>query len=839
MKKIYFTSLLFLFILGQGYSQVTNTYSQRTAYYNAGSIFTVGSSGAYNEGSFQIGMYSNGGGTKEVVAYRTLKDDGVNAGNARSLKLGDEFRISISANTVRGTMGFALLASPSSRSTFADRFNNSAISFNLDNYGSWYAKYYNGTLINGTAFTGSNLIGGTSSYKNFVFTCVLTAPNRMNATIFDGTTTSYFFDLLLNTSSPISEYSVFLSDDYNGLGANNIYFNTNPSAASDYIKNTTSLSLGSSNGSFSIVEVLSDGLAANSTSTISVNSLNKKGTGTINLTAQNTYTGLTTVEGGTLQLSRSGGTTIPITNNVSILNGATLKISSNQTINDLTLNGTGTLLIDSGATLTIKGTLLVGSAATLTTTGTLIIDSGATLNITGTYTNSSGNILIKNNANVLQTSTSANTGSLIVNRNSASIQLYDYTLWSSPVASQQLQAFSPSTLASRFYTYNSSTNQYNTVSPTTSFAAGTGYLIRAPNNWAASTPTTFNGVFTGVPNNGDVPFTMSVGAAGFRYNLVGNPYPSPITISSFVSDNATNITGTLYFWRKTNGTGTAYSTYTGSTFTTNGNNQSVNPNGIIQTGQGFFVEATGAGTALTFKNSQRVANTAGQFFRTNNVVENNRIWLNATNTSGAFSQMAVGYMTDATLDVDSLDGKYINDSPFALTSLINSEEYTIQGKPLPFETNDTVPLGFKTNAVGNYTIGIDHVDGLFSNGQIIYLKDNLANTTVNLSEGAYTFASEVGIFNSRFEIVYQSALVLPTFTANNVVVYSQNGEVTINSGKTPMDQVRIFDVRGCLLAERSGVHATEIKLNIGAQNQVLLVKITAENGSIVTKKIIQ
>ena len=208
MKKIYFTSFLFLFILGQGYSQVTNTYSQRTAYYNAGSIFTVGSSGAYDVGSFQIGMYSNGGGTKEVVAYRTLKDDGVNAGNARSLKLGDEFRISISANTVVGTMGFALLASPTSRSTFADRFNNSAISFNLDFYGSWYAKYYNGTLINGTAFTGSNLIGGTSSYKSFVFTCVLTAPNRMNATIFDGTTTSYFFDLLLNTSSPISEYSI-------------------------------------------------------------------------------------------------------------------------------------------------------------------------------------------------------------------------------------------------------------------------------------------------------------------------------------------------------------------------------------------------------------------------------------------------------------------------------------------------------------------------------------------------------------------------------------------------------------------------------------------------------
>ena len=201
--------------------------------------------------------------------------------------------------------------------------------------------------------------------------------------------------------------------------------------------------------------------------------------------------------------------------------------------------------------------------------------------------------------------------------------------------------------------------------------------------------------------------------------------------------------------------------------------------------------------------------------------------------------MAVGYMTDATLNVDSLDGKYINDSPFALTSLINSQEYTIQGKPLPFETHDTVPLGFKTNAVGNFTIGIDHVDGLFSNGQTIFLKDNLLNTIVDLSAGAYTFASEVGIFNARFEIVYQSALALPTFTANNVVVYSQNGDVTINSGSTIMELVRVYDLQGRLLVEKKQINASETKLSTTATNQVLLVEITAANGSKITKKIIQ
>jgi hypothetical protein len=332
---------------------------------------------------------------------------------------------------------------------------------------------------------------------------------------------------------------------------------------------------------------------------------------------------------------------------------------------------------------------------------------------------------------------------------------------------------------------------------------------------------------------------MSVGALGSRYNLVGNPYPSPISIASFVSDNST-ITGTLYFWRKTNGTGTAYCTYAGTTYTSNGNAQAANPNGIIQTGQGFFVEASGSGTALLFKNSQRVSNTANQFFRSN-IIENNRIWLNATNSSGAFSQMAVGYMTDATQNVDSLDGKYINDSPFALTSLINSEEYTIQGRALPFSTSDSVPLGFKTNVAGNYNIAIDHVDGLFSNGQAIYLKDNLLNIVTNLGVGSYSFASAAGTFNSRFEIVYQSILGVnnPEFTSNNVVAFNENGDININSGSTVMEQVRVYDLQGRLLVEKKQINASETRINTTAVNQVLLLEITATTGSKVIKKIIK
>jgi hypothetical protein len=451
---------------------------------------------------------------------------------------------------------------------------------------------------------------------------------------------------------------------------------------------------------------------------------------------------------------------------------------------------------------------------------------------------------------LIQVNNVANTGSgtAIVKRNSASIQLYDYTLWSSPVAGQDLRTFSNSTLVNRFYTYNSTTNQYNAVdfSSPVNFAPATGYLIRAPNNWAPTTPDTFNGVFTGVPNNGNISLSASALASN-KFYAVGNPYPSTISADLFLNGNATG--GTLYFWRKINNATTtpttSYATYTlaggvGTGTPNSGDSSSITPNGTIQVGQGFIVKTGASSTALNFTNAMRTANNSNQFLRTTE--ERSRFWLNLTSITGVFCQTMVAYMPEATSGVDNaIDGRYFNDSPIALTSIINAEEYTIQGRALPFATLDTVPLGFKTNAAGNYTIAIDHVDGLFSSGQAIYLKDNLLNTVNNLSAGSYSFASAIGTFNSRFEVVYQSTLAEtnPTFTANSVIAFSENGEIRINSGSTIMELVRMYDLLGRLLVEKKQINSSETKLSTTATNQVLLLEITAANGTKVTKKIIQ
>lgn len=483
---------------------------------------------------------------------------------------------------------------------------------------------------------------------------------------------------------------------------------------------------------------------------------------------------------------------------------------------------------------------------TVSNNATVIISSGDTVSLAGSLTvNTGSSFTLENNANLLQEETSNNnSGAIIVKRNSSALLRQDYTLWSAPVAGQNLLDFSPSTLANRFYTYSTTANQYSSVVPsTTDFANATGYLIRMPNNHP-TTPTIWTGVFEGVPNNGDYTFTMTDNGVGQRFNAVGNPYPSPIDAVDFVSNstNAANTTGTLYFWRKTNNAASpSYCSWTTGGFVSNSEAQVFDPNDVLQTGQGFFVEASGNGTSLEFNNSMRINDHANQFFRMQNTVERHRIWLNASNTEGLFSQTLVGYMTNATNDIDyAIDGKHINDGAIALTSLINDETFVIQGRSLPFETIDIVPLQFKADSAGNYTIAIDHVDGLFLESQPIYLRDLLLDVEHNLKVSEYNFTSEAGTFSNRFEIVYESTLsVSNPILENTVVVYSKNKTIEINSGSVPMNNVKVFDMRGRLVAEQNDVTTTTISIPLERiANQVLIVQLTAVDGQTISKKVV-
>ncbi|RYY41449.1 MAG: T9SS type A sorting domain-containing protein [Chitinophagaceae bacterium] len=381
MKRLLLLALAGLCLQLSANAQVTLTYPQRSANYYGN--FTTGTAGSFDQDSYQLGMYANGGGTKQVVRWRKFRTDASGAsGSDRALQVGDVFTVTLSATRANGRIGFALLSAPSSTGSYADRENNYALSINLDgptynggNWGAWYAKY------GGGASAGDALVyGQQTSYKNFTFTVTLLAANRANITMSDGTTTSYLFDVLLNSSNPITDYSVFLDDDNDGGGSRNIYWGLGAIGTQHSLANSGAVAIGNSNGTFSINTAIADGLVSNSASTASANTLSKNGTGNITLTAANTYTGTTTINGGTLTLNRTGGATLPSAANV-VVSAGSLAISSNQTLNNLTIASGATVSVASGVTVTINGTCNVSNGGSFTGTGNITMGAGSVMKI--------------------------------------------------------------------------------------------------------------------------------------------------------------------------------------------------------------------------------------------------------------------------------------------------------------------------------------------------------------------------------------------------------------------------------------------------------------------------
>ena len=496
----------------------------------------------------------------------------------------------------------------------------------------------------------------------------------------------------------------------------------------------------------------------------------------------------------------------------------------------------------------IGQTAHINACSLTVTNGIVIIPSGTNVTLNAPITVNPGSVFVlNNNANLIQINkNSVNNGEILVIRNSSPLFRLDYTMWSSPVyGNQTLGGFSPSTVSSRYYQYNTDTDLYNAVPSTTPFVKAKGYLIRMPDNsvdYVASPPSipaSWQGNFSGTPNNGDITYAMSNALNG--YNAVGNPYPSTLDIDKFIAGNIGQIDGTLWFWRKRNdaSNGTSYSTCTTAGCTLNNSHPYLNQN-FVSVGQGFIVKATAFGN-LNFTNTMRVSNNQNQFFKTKQI-EKNRIWLNLSNDTTPINQMLVAYVSGASQGVDrTIDGKYINDSQTALNSLIGSDEFAIQGRSLPFDETDIVPLAFKTDAAGDFTIAIDHVDGLFSGSQDVFLKDNTTGIETDLKSGAYTFTAAAGVDNARFSLKYQKTLGVNAaiFDDSSVTIYKNKGTLYVNSSAVAIANIKVFDIQGRLIAERKNVRANTATItNLKANQQLLIVKVTGLDNKVVSKKVV-
>ena len=530
---------------------------------------------------------------------------------------------------------------------------------------------------------------------------------------------------------------------------------------------------------------------------------------------------------------------------------------------------------DNGIPTTDKHAVVIDSFTSLdnTTTKSLTIKpgavftvaSGTSLTVENAIMNEAGvdNFIIENDAVLLQNTNIPNSVLATVKRNSYNLFRQDYTLWSSPVFEPNLRNFSPATLFNRFSSYDFDTSVNGSYKQeiftnadmlNKKFLLAKGYLIRMPNNATQyainAEPEAFSGVFKGMLNNGpiSIPLYGIVPSVSNGLNLVGNPYPSPVAISAFFAANPT-ISTTLYFWRKQasanplNAGVSGYATYTAMGFVSADSNiNNITPT-TIQTGQGFFVVANTENPGNLIFNNEMRTNGITTFFKSTNVnAEIHRFWLNLSNATEVVGQTLIGYKTDATQNLDAgIDAMYFNDGDLALTSLIDNKEYIIQGRSLPFIETDVVPLGFKSNIAGSFTISLADLDGLFAENQAIFLKDNLTSVLHNLKLSDYTFTTQAGIFNERFQVQYNSTLGSNNseVVENNVIVAIDNQEITINSGAVILDKIDFIDVTGRVIYSKVGINDSKITVqNVVVANQMLILRMHTKDNEIINQKIL-
>jgi hypothetical protein len=501
----------------------------------------------------------------------------------------------------------------------------------------------------------------------------------------------------------------------------------------------------------------------------------------------------------------------------------------------------------------------------------------------------SGTLTFENNASLIQTNNTngINTGAIIYKRTAQPMNNFDYTYWSSPVAGQTLKALSPNTIIDKYFSFANNNWVYED-SGAIMTPPGKGYIIRVPKPgiYGAPYPETVTMPyaqpvqFVGVPNNGS--YSLPIDATG-SYNLIGNPYPSALSADLFLEENAVvnqRLEGTIYFWtHNTAVSNTGYSSadyasynYVGGvagTGTASGNSgiSSMAPLGNIAAGQSFFTLSKNGGSVV-FNNNMRVgvAGSNKQFFKGTKsktaTIEKNRVWLNMTNTEGAFKQMLVGYVTGATIGFDSaFDGDSFDGNTYIDFYSVNEDRnLVIQGRALPFDLNDKVPLGYKTTIEGTFAINIDYADGVLAT-QAIFVEDRVTHVIHNLKNGPYAFATLKGTFNDRFVLRYTDntvavvppAVVIPpiialdptlenasfTKTGNALVVSVKNHQIKINAFEETMAKVLVYDLRGRLLYENNGVHSNELTLrSLVSGDQFLIVVTQLTNGKWVTKEII-
>jgi hypothetical protein len=525
-------------------------------------------------------------------------------------------------------------------------------------------------------------------------------------------------------------------------------------------------------------------------------------------------------------------------------NGGNMVLQGNIVNNGSCINNNSTVVF-SGNTQAISGTTPIsfnnitidpGSTTTITTPGQAL--TGILL-CNGTF-NANGNFTLLSTE--YQTALIDGSGTGQVNGN-VTLQRYlssgfGYKYLSSPFQAATVSEFSDNMKLAdpfpAFYRYDESLSTSGWVSyiePSLVLNPVQGYAV----NFGSSAPPLIFDV-TGVVNNGDLSTTLynhdNTYSVGF--NLVGNPYPSPIDWDASSGWTRINIDNAIYYFE------TSTTDQYGGTYVTYADGVSSNglATNLIPSMQGFFVHVTDGtwpvtGT-LAMNNNVRVIDLT-QPLTKSDINSRSLIRLTAEFSDDTVSvdPVVIYFDEKATDKFDGqLDALKLMNTDYMVPNLytVGSDgvKLSISALPVISDTLYKVPLGLKINRDGRIIFKISSLEGNLADMEI-YISDIVAKIDQDLlSDKDYRLDLKTGQYENRFFLNFRNiGTGIPDYSAGDDLfsVYCSHGVLKLKINTLPAAEgtLLISNLTGQMPLIKKYYEPGYYELNPGLKNGVYIV----------------
>jgi hypothetical protein len=374
---------------------------------------------------------------------------------------------------------------------------------------------------------------------------------------------------------------------------------------------------------------------------------------------------------------------------------------------------------------------------------------------------------------------------------------------------------------------------------------GRGYLV-----WMVN-PINVRWDITNAINSGDIPLPVtytqtSGGLNNDGWNLVANPYPSPIVWDKPANGN----------WVRTNidpvasvpdlGSSSAYPTYykvwnynddTGSLSDATDWGNGVLPGGVIATGQAFWVHASGAAPALTIKETAKSNSAQGVFYRETAKYRSEQLVI-ALSDGKVYDESFLKLNPEATDSYDRLfDGYKRKNEEMDVYFMDNEGRDLVMHTLADITESKKIPVAVEVVKPGEYTISFRNNDK-FRYGMDLYLVDMQEQQSVNVAGAQYSFIATEGktIMKDRF---YLSRTPIYSETASaysNVYPNPTRDKINITTDKDV--NLVLMDSNGKVLQEQVSSGKNQLDLSHYASG-IYILRIIDRTGAVLVRKIVK